>query len=83
MQLMHILLNVSLAYQSITDISNAPSLLLVHKQVFYIRINLLMLQHSNVKCNIQIFILCSKLCILVILWSWLLALVLNLYLLCI
>ena len=28
--------------------------------MFYIRTNLRMLQHSNVKCNIRMLILCSK-----------------------
>ena len=31
--------------------------ILVHKQMVYIQMNLRMLQHSNVKCNIQMFIL--------------------------
>ena len=34
--------------------------ILVHKRMFYIRTNPRMLQHSNVKCNIQMLILCSK-----------------------
>ena len=33
---------------------------LVHKQMFYIRMNLRMLQHSNVECNIRMFILCNS-----------------------
>ena len=32
----------------------------VHKQMFYIRTNLRMLQHSNVECNIRMFVLCNK-----------------------
>ena len=36
------------------------SYVLVHKQMFYIRTNLRMLQHSNVEYNIQMFILCNK-----------------------
>ena len=28
--------------------------------MFYIRTNLRMLQHSNVECNIRMFILCKK-----------------------
>ena len=28
--------------------------------MFYIRMNLRMLQHSNVECNIQMFILCNN-----------------------
>ena len=34
--------------------------ILVHKQMFYIRMNLRMLQHSNVECNIRMFILCNS-----------------------
>ena len=33
---------------------------LVHKRMFYIRVNLRMLQHSNVECNIRMFVLCNK-----------------------
>ena len=33
---------------------------IVHKRMFYIRMNLRMLQHSNVKCNIRMLILCNK-----------------------
>ena len=35
-------------------------LILVHKRMFYIRMNLRMLQHSNVECNIRMLILCNK-----------------------
>ena len=34
--------------------------LIVHKRMFYIRTNLRMLQHSNVECNIRMFVLCNK-----------------------
>ena len=33
---------------------------LVHKRMFYNRTNLRMLQHSNVECNIRMFILPNK-----------------------
>ena len=35
-------------------------LLLVHKRMFYIRMNLRMLEHLNVKCDIRMLILCNK-----------------------
>ena len=53
---------------------------LVHKQMFYIRTNLQMLQHSNVKCNIRMFILRNKMMYFGDLWSLSLTLALNLYL---
>ena len=34
--------------------------ILVHKRMFYSRMNLQMLQHSNVSCNISMFTLCTK-----------------------
>ena len=34
--------------------------MLVHKRMFYIRTNLRMLQHSNVECNIRMFVLRNK-----------------------
>jgi len=33
---------------------------LVHKRMFYILMNLRMLQHSNVRWNIRMYILCNK-----------------------
>jgi len=45
---------------------------LVHIRIFYIRANLWVLQHLNVKCSMQMFILCKN---DVILWSWSLILI--------
>ena len=50
----------------------------VHKRMFYIRTNLRMLQHSNIECNIQMFILYNKMMHFGDLWFLLLALAMNL-----
>ena len=42
------------------SVSVSVCLSLVHKQMFYIRTNLRMLQHSNVEYNIRMFILRNK-----------------------
>ena len=55
-------------------------LTLVHKRMFYIRMNLRMLEHSNVDCNIRMLILCNKMMYFVILWSLLFTLAVDLYL---
>ena len=34
--------------------------IVLHKRIFYIRTNLRMLQHLNVKCNISMFIVLSE-----------------------
>ena len=47
-------------YEYVLALARVCVCILVHKRMFYIRTNLRMLQHSNVECNIQMFVLCNK-----------------------
>ena len=70
----------TLASLDSVDKPRMKSFWLVHKRMFYIRTNLRILQHSNIECNIQMFILYNKMMHFGDLWFLLLALAMNLWL---